>query len=135
MLSLSLKRYYEPLRLPIQPGMISLPYTCLFMTDVNTIPDLQHWVNYLPLHAIPATPVDSTIASVLFIVDVSLPHTSTRSTSTYFRLTRLHPGSLSLQPATLPLRNLQHFVTKMLLLRTNMVYGQFHVRDLNPLDN
>lgn len=27
MLSLVLKRYYEPLRLPIQPGMISFPYT------------------------------------------------------------------------------------------------------------
>jgi len=60
LLSRILKRYYGPLRLPIRPNAISFPYT-RWLTFLNiTATGLQHWVEYLPQHAIPATPEDYT---------------------------------------------------------------------------
>jgi len=60
MLSQALKRYYEPLRLPIRPNAISLPYTRRLMLLNITASGLQHWTEYHPQHAIPATPEDFT---------------------------------------------------------------------------
>jgi len=60
MLSHALNRYYEPLRLPLQPTAISFPYTRRLMFLNITVMGLQHWVEYLPQHAIPATPEDYT---------------------------------------------------------------------------
>jgi hypothetical protein len=60
MLSQLLKRYYGPLRLPIRPGAISFPYTRRLMFLNITAAGLQHWVEYLPQHAAPATPEDYT---------------------------------------------------------------------------
>ena len=60
MLFRALKRYYEPLRLPIRPNTISFPYTCRLMFLNITAPGLQHWVEYLPQHADPSTPEDYT---------------------------------------------------------------------------
>ena len=56
----ALKRYYEPLRLPLRPNATSFPYTRRLMFLNITVTGLQHWVEYLPQHAIPATPEDHT---------------------------------------------------------------------------
>ena len=58
MLSRALKRYYEPLRLPIRPDVISSPYTRRLRFLNLTTPGLQHWVENHPQHATPATPED-----------------------------------------------------------------------------
>ena len=52
----------------------------------------------------------------------------------YFKLTRLHIGSLALRPAISSLRNLQPLITQTLLLGTTKAYGQLLRRDFNPLD-
>ena len=59
-LSRALKRYYGPLRLPIQPAATSFPYTRRLMFLNTTVTGLQHWVEYPPQHAVPATPEDYT---------------------------------------------------------------------------
>jgi hypothetical protein len=56
MLSLELKRYYEPLRLPSAATTISLPYTQWAVVSPPPQTGLQHWAVNLPEHAIPATP-------------------------------------------------------------------------------
>jgi len=60
LLSRALKRYYGPLRLPMQPNAISFPYTHRLMFLDITAPGLQHWAKYLLQHAAPATPEDYT---------------------------------------------------------------------------
>jgi len=42
----------------MQPTAISFPYTRRLMFLNITTSGLQHWVKYLPQHAIPATPED-----------------------------------------------------------------------------
>ncbi len=60
MLSLGLKRYYEPLRLPYGAAVFSFPYTQRSVACPPPHTGLQHWVVNLPEHADPATPgVDS----------------------------------------------------------------------------
>jgi hypothetical protein len=44
----------------VQPAAISLPYTRRLMFLNITASGLQHWVEYLPQHAVPATPEDHT---------------------------------------------------------------------------
>jgi len=56
MMSLELKRYYEPLRLPSAATTISLPYTQWAVVSPPPQTGLQHWAVNLPEHAIPATP-------------------------------------------------------------------------------
>ena len=59
MLSRAIKRYYEPLRLPVQPLTISVSLIRLgWRSSRVTILGLQHWVEYLPQHALPSTPED-----------------------------------------------------------------------------
>ena len=59
MLSHALKRYYEPLRLPIQSLAISVSLIHLgWHSSRAAASGLQHWVEYLPQHAIPSTPED-----------------------------------------------------------------------------
>ena len=112
MLSLALKRYYEPLRLPIQPTVISFPYTQLLMFFNIAASGLQHWIVYLPQHADPSTPEDCKGC-----FRYPIPRTTTFPMCPLGRylqmsLTRLHPGSLSLRPAALPIGNLRPLVTK-----------------------
>lgn len=56
MLSLGLKRYYEPLRLPLRASAISFPYTHQLVLSPPPETGLQHWSANLQKHAIPATP-------------------------------------------------------------------------------
>jgi hypothetical protein len=56
MLSLDLKRYYEPLRLPLRATAISFPYTHWLAVSPPPETGLQHWTVNLQKHAIPATP-------------------------------------------------------------------------------
>lgn len=56
MLSLGLKRYYEPLRLPLRASAISFPYTHRWVLSPPSETGLQHWSVNLQKHAIPATP-------------------------------------------------------------------------------
>jgi hypothetical protein len=54
--SLHLKRSYEPLRLPAQASVLSLPYTRRSAVSPPPRLDLQHWATTLQEHADPATP-------------------------------------------------------------------------------
>src|SRR5947207_4654101 len=56
MLSLELKRYCEPLRLPSIVAALSLPYTQRAVVSPPPPTGLQHWAISLREHAIPATP-------------------------------------------------------------------------------
>lgn len=56
MLSLSLIRYYAPLRLPIRPKMISLPYTPSLRFSFSPDRVSGTALTLLPQRAIPATP-------------------------------------------------------------------------------
>jgi len=55
-LSHSLKRYYEPLRLPPRAAAISFPYTQRLVVSPPPGTGLQHWAINLQEHADPATP-------------------------------------------------------------------------------
>ena len=55
-LSLSLHRYFEPLRLPSRAAVLSLPYTQRLVASPTPWMDLQHWVVNLREHAAPVTP-------------------------------------------------------------------------------
>ena len=56
MLSLDLKRYYEPLRFPLRPAALSFPYTLAAGGLPTAVSGLQHWAINLLEHADPATP-------------------------------------------------------------------------------
>ena len=56
LLSLSLKRYYGPLRLPSKAAALSLPYTQRVVASPPPWMDLQHWAVNLQAHADPVTP-------------------------------------------------------------------------------
>jgi len=56
MLSHELKRYYEPLRLPLWDDALSLPYTHRSMVSPPPETGLQHWAINLQKHANLATP-------------------------------------------------------------------------------
>jgi len=59
MLSRTLKRYYEPLRLPPKPAVTSVSLIRGgWRSSGATRAGLRHWVVHLPLHAVPATPGD-----------------------------------------------------------------------------
>jgi hypothetical protein len=135
MLSRILKRYYEPLRIPPQPSTISAsPYTYSLMVCATTMTGLPPCTIYLPLHATPATPMESTKR---FRYPVSLTMAFPKRPPgrlPHLKLTRLLIGSLTLRPAILPLENLQPLITQPLLPGTTKVYGQLLRRDFNPLD-
>ncbi len=135
MLSLTLKRYYEPLRLPMQPAAISLPYTHRLMF-------LKHHCNGSPaldrLSAVACHPCypGRRLRPLPFSqsVPIGLPHL-TRGSASPIQVTRLHVGSLSLRPASLPFGNLRPLITQTPLPRATKLNGQFLGRDFNPLDN
>ena len=134
MLSLALKRYYKPLRLPIRPAAISFPYTRRLMFLNITASGLQHWTWISSATCRPCYPGRlHQAASVLLACDIGLPHLSTGSASP-LGLTRLHTGSLALRPAALPIGNLRPPVARTPLPCATGVYGQLPGRNFNPLD-
>ena len=56
MLSLGLKQYYEPLRLPLRPAALSFAFTAAVDGLPTAVTGLQHWAINLRVHADPATP-------------------------------------------------------------------------------
>ena len=135
LLSLALKRYYEPLRLPMQPAAISLPYTHRFMF-------LRHHCNGSPaLHRLSAAtchPCYPGRRHGPFPFSPSMPiglPQLTRGSASPIQVTGLLVGSLSLRPATSPFGNLRPLITQTPLPRSAKVNGQFLGRDFNPLDN
>jgi len=135
MLSLVLKRYYEPLRLPTRPGTLSdkpymHPLTALNRHRIGSpalccsSSDTCH--PCFPERSFETLPFSSPKHS-------GLPLMSKRSASPT-QLTRLHIGSLSLRPAPLPMGNLQPPVTRTLLPGAKEAYGQFPLQDFNLLE-
>ena len=134
MLSQALKRYFEPLRLPMPPAAISLPYT--------------HRLMFLSHHGIGSPALDR-LSSVACHpcypgrkhpllpfsqrMSTGLPHLTTGSASPSV-VTRLPVGSLALRPATSPCGNLRPLIAQTPLPRATQSYGQFLGRDFNPQD-
>ena len=56
MLSLGLKRYYEPLRLPLRASAVSFPYTHRSVLSPPPETGLRHRSANLQKHAVPAAP-------------------------------------------------------------------------------
>ena len=135
MLSYALKRYYKPLRLPMPPAAISLPYTHRLMF-------LRHHCNGSPaldrLSAVACHPCypgrRHGSLPLSQSVPIGLPQL-TRGSASPIQVTRLLVGSLSLRPATSPFGNLRPLIAQTPLPRATKVNGQFLARDFNPLDN
>jgi len=130
MLSHTLKRYFEPLRLPIRPAATSIyPYT-------QRLALLRHHRTGSPaLHCSSATTCRPCYPGRFrkplpfsTFTDNGLPHTSTGSASPTL-LTRLHIGSLTLRPVALPIGNSRPPVTRTPLPWATRAYGQLPGRD------
>ena len=134
MLSLVLKRYYEPLRLPIRTNELSVqPYIHQLMALCH------HPIGSPALHCYssntchPCYPERFTkMISLSNLSDSGLLHMTIGSASP--TLTRLHIGSLTLRPVSSPLENLQPLVTQTLLSGTKGAHEQLPLQDLNLLE-
>jgi len=132
-LSLHLKRSYEPLRLPTRACVLSLPYTRRSAASPPPGLDLQHWATNLQVHADPATPgVDG--ATSVVPAPIQRPSPSVHGVGFSTSFTRLLIGSLALRPALLLCGNLRPRVAATPLPHATEVYGQLPGRDFNPLD-
>jgi len=109
----------------------SLIALCWFCT--TTVLDLPSCTTYLPLHATPKTPEDLSGLLICLSQKVTAfpigpegrhPHLVNEASS----------GSLALRPVALPLRNLQHTITRILLHGTTGTNEQFPGQDFNLLD-
>ncbi len=133
MLSLRLKRSYEPLRLPTQASVLSLPYTRWSAVSPPPGLDLQHWATNLQEHADPATPgVDG--ATSVIPAPILRPSPSDHGVGFSTSFTRLLMGSLALRPALLLCGNSRPRVAATPLPHATGAYGQLPGRDFNPLD-
>jgi hypothetical protein len=134
-LSLALKRYYEPLRLPLRPLMISAP--ALYITVGGPVPPPQRVSRaalYFFRHMPPLLPrKNRRNASVLSFRRLR-PSPLDHRVGFFKLVTRLLIGSLALRPATLPMENLQPPVTRTLLPGAKEVYGQLLLLDFNQPD-
>ena len=125
---------YEPLRLPMQPNTISLPYVYRLVFP-------KHHCSGSPapdrLSAIACHPCYPGRQPELLLLSKSvlsgLPHLTSGSAYS-IQATRLHIGSLSLRPAILPCGNLRPLITQTPLPRATEVHRQFSRRDFNPQD-
>ena len=133
MLSLNLRRYYEPLRLPFRAEPLSFPYTARLMVSphpkrVSSTGQsiFKNMPSLLPRELITVTSVISTA--------IQRPSPSGHRVGYSNWFTRLHIGSLALRPAFLLEGNSRPRVTTTPLPHTTGVYGQFPGRDFNPLD-
>ena len=134
MLSQTLKRYYEPLRIPIQPNAISSPYTRRLMLlghHRNGPPALGCLSSVACRPCYPGKPLRPLPLSRS--ASVGLPHTSTGSAFSV-KVTRLRTGSLALRPTTLPIGNSRPLITQTPLSCATGAHGQLPGRDFNPLD-
>jgi hypothetical protein len=134
MLSRSLKRYYGPLRLPMQPVAISLPYTqqlispghhCTGSPALDRLSSAACHPCY-PGRKHPLLPFSQRVST-------GLPHL-TRGSASPVQVTRLPVGSLALRPATSPFGNLRPLIAQTPLPRATQAYGQLLGRDFNPQD-
>ena len=134
MLSRSLKRYYGPLRLPVKPDAISLPYThrLMFLHHHRTGSPALDRLSSAACH--PCYP-GRRHRSLPFSkpMSIGLPQL-TRGSASPIRVTRLPVGSLSLRPASLPFGNLRPLIAQTPLPRATQADGQFLGRDFNPQD-
>ena len=134
MLSHSLKRYYGPLRLPMQPVAISLPYTqqLIFLGHHCTGSPALDRLSSAACHPCypgrkhPLLPFSQRVST-------GLPHL-TRGSASPVQVTRLPVGSLALRPATSPCGNLRPLIAQTPLPRATPAYGQLLGRDFNPPD-
>jgi len=134
MLSRSLKRYYGPLRLPMQPVAISLPYTQQLISPIHHCtgsPALDRLSSAAchpcyPGRKHPLLPFSQRVST-------GLPHL-TRGSASPVQVTRLPVGSLALRPATSPFGNLRPLIAQTPLPRATQAYGQLLGRDFNPQD-
>ena len=134
MLSLLLKRYYEPIRLPYLPPAISvflICSRCSYWWSTDT--DLPPCTINLPLHTIPATPRDLMIRFRCLESSTTAFPLCPQGQHLHFKLTRLHIGSLALRSAVLPRGNLQPLITQTLLPGAKEAYEQLLLRDFNPI--
>src|SRR6266568_3450652 len=92
----ALKRYYEPLRLPLRPNAISLPYTRRLM--FRNMPSLL--------------PRKITLADSVVKAREQWPSPFDHRVGIFNQFTRLPIGSLALRPAALPIGNLRPSVTR-----------------------
>ena len=134
MLSHALERYCRPLRLPVWPAAISLPYTrrLLFLQHRHIgSPALDCLSSAACRPCYPGRPRG--LLPFSRPACIGLPHVSTGSASSK-SLTRLRAGSLALRPATLPFGNSRPLITQTPLPRATGMNGQLPGRDSNPLD-
>lgn len=134
MLSRALKRYYGPLRLPIQPGVFSSPYTHQLMSSSIAVSGLRHWTAYLPLHAAPATPGECTGRfRSLKPVPIGLPHLTRGSASPLCSNEATYRFACA-TACSFAVGNLRPLIAQTPLPRATAVHGQILGRDLNPQD-
>jgi len=124
MLSRALKQYYEPLRLPLQPVMISaLALYITVGTPVLPPQRASRTALFFFRHMPPLLPRkihrNASVLNFRWLRPSPLDH----RVGIFSIVTRLHVGSLSLRPATLPMGNLQPLVTQTLLPGAKEVYG------------
>ena len=136
MLSLVLRRYYEPLRTPPWPASISdLPYTTRL-----AVPGRHHHgspalrpINFH--HMPPVLPRKIRWDALVLPSHRQRPSPSDHRVGISTQVTRLPLGSLALRPAVLHPRNSRPSVTRAPLRSTTMAYEQIHRRDFNPQVN
>jgi hypothetical protein len=128
MLSLHLNRSYEPLRLPTQASVLSLPYTRWSTVSPPPGLDLQHWATNLQEHADPATPgVDGATSVIPAPIQRPSPSDYGVGFSVFVYeathgFTCVTACSLAVWKLTTPLPH------------ATGAYGQLPGRDFNPLD-
>lgn len=133
MLSLGLKRYYEPLRLPVRPVALSFPYTAAIGSlpaAVTGLPCCTVYLHNMP----PLLPRESMRATSVIPAFIQRPSPLDHRVGFSICVTRLRLGSLALRPAASPLGNLRYPITRTPLPGAKKVYGQLLSRNFNPLD-
>ena len=132
-MSLGLKQYYEPLRLPLRANALSFPYThqpvvspppkrasstgqCIFLNMPSLLPrETPRATSVIPARVQRPSPFDHRVG-----ISISF--------------TRLLIGSLALRPALLRFGNSRPRVTTAPLPLATKAHGQLLGRDFNPLD-
>ena len=133
MLSLRLKRYFEPLRLPLRANALSFPYT--HQSVVSPPPKRVSSTGQCIFLNMPSLlPRETPRATSVVPARVQRPSPFVHRVGISTSSTRLHMGSLALRPALLLLGNSRPRVTTTPLPRANKAHGQLLVRDFNPLD-
>jgi hypothetical protein len=133
LLSLGLKRYYEPLRLPFQAAVISLPYT--HWSVASPPPEGVSSTGQYVFHHMPSLlPRESASATSVIPAPAQRPSPSDHRVGFSNSFTRLLIGSLALRPALSLCGNSRPRVIATPLPRATKAYGQLLGRDFNPLD-